>query len=82
MELVDAFYQSGVHDCYTFVFSEHDPRTGFYTMLATSETGRSFSQWTEGMYDPAAENEHLGERRLFAEIGKTLMDHVFGRMAE
>ena len=82
MDLIDAYYEPETIDCYTFVFGERNPQTGHYTMLATSETGRSFSQWTEGRYDPRGSNEHLGERVAFWHIGRTLLSHVFARMAE
>jgi len=41
MELLDCFYQRDIPviDRCSFVFDERDPRTGYYTMLATSETG-------------------------------------------
>jgi hypothetical protein len=45
MNLIDSYSKPGVIDCYTFVFDEHNPRTGYYTMLATDETGGMFSQW-------------------------------------
>ena len=80
MRLIDCFYQEGVIDCYTFVFDEQSPMTGYYTMLATSEEGRGFSQWTEGMYDPDGDNSHLGERPRI--IGERLVNHVLGRLTE
>ncbi len=44
MELIDSYRKDGVLDCYTFVFDEQDPRTGYHTMLALSEDGYTFSQ--------------------------------------
>ena len=84
MELVDCFYQRDIPviDRFTFVFDEHDPRSGYYTMLATSETGATFSQWTEGAYEPGGKNLHLGERVDFQSLGKVLVEHVLGRMEE
>ena len=82
MRLIDSYYQPGVIDCYTFVFDERKPRTAYYTMLATDETGGMFSQWTEGMYNPDGANEHLGMRVLFPYLGKVLVDHVLDRMNE
>ena len=84
MELVDCFYQRDIPviDCFTFVFDERDPRTGYWTMLATSETGASFSQWTEGYYEPDGKNLHLGERVEFQSVGSILVAHVLGRMEE
>jgi hypothetical protein len=84
MELVDCFYQRDIPviDRYSFVFDEQDPRTGYYTMLATSETGAAFSQWTEGYYEPGGKNLHLGERADFQSMGKVLVAHVLGRMEE
>ena len=81
MRLMDCFYQEGVIDCYTFVFDEQSPLNGYFTMLATSESGRVFSQWTEGMYDPdpGGDNVHLGERPRM--IGETLVNHVLERMS-
>jgi len=75
--LIDVFYKSGTIDCFTFVFAERDPRTGSYTMLATDEEGRNFSQWTEGRYDPNGNNEHLGARLCV--IGKALVERVRAR---
>jgi len=84
MELVDCFYQRDIPviDRYSFVFDERDPRSGFYTMLATSQTGGAFSQWTEGYYEPGGKNLHLGERVDFQSVGKVLVAHVLGRMEE
>jgi len=84
MKLVDCFYQRDISviDRFTFVFDEHDPRTGYYTMLATSETGSAFSQWTSGSYEPNGKNLHLGERVEFQSLGKVLVEHVLGRMEE
>ncbi len=82
MELLDTFYKEGVIDCYTFVFSERSPQTGYYAMLATDEDGVKFSQWTDGFYDPDGTNEHLGKRVLFQSLGKVLVEHVIGRMEE
>jgi hypothetical protein len=84
MELLDCFYQRDIPviDRYSFVFDERDPRTCYYTMLATSETGGDFSQWTEGYYEPGGKNLHLGERVDFQSLGKALVEHVLGRMEE
>jgi hypothetical protein len=84
MELLDCFYQRNlpVIDRFTFVYDEQDPRTGYFTMLATSETGASFSQWTEGFYEPEGKHLHLGERVEFQRAGKLLVAHVLGRIAE
>ena len=82
MELIDTFHSPAFIDCYTFVFDEIDPLTHLYTMLATSETGRNFSQWTEGHYIPGEDNSHLGERVRFADVGRPLVEHVLGRMQE
>jgi hypothetical protein len=82
MNPIDSYYKPGVIDCYTFVFDESNPRTEYYTMLATDETGGMFSQWTEGTYDTNGANEHLGERVLFQHLGKVLVEHVLDRMKE
>ncbi len=84
MELTDCFYQRDIPviDCYTFVMDERGSRTGFRTMLATSETGSAFSQWTEGYYEPGGKNLHLGERVDFHSLGTVLVEHVLGRMEE
>jgi hypothetical protein len=84
MNLLDCFYQREIPviDAYTFVFDEVDLRTGFYTMLGTSATGAAFSQWTEGFYEPEGKSLHLGERVEFQSLGKVLVEHVLGRMAE
>ncbi len=70
MDLPDAYYRPGTIDCYTFVCNEQDPRTGYYTMLATDNEGIMFSQWTEGVYDPNGRNEHLGQRVIFGYLGR------------
>ena len=82
MKLIDCFYQAGVIDCWTFVFDEQSPPRGYYTMLAASESGRVFSQWTEGLYDPSpdGDNAHLGQRPRV--IGETLVNHVFARTSD
>jgi hypothetical protein len=80
MELIDTFYQEHMIDCFTFVFDEVDPLTGYNTMLATSETGADFSQWTEGLYVPEGNNSHLGNQ--VCAIGKVLVEHVAGRLEE
>ena len=80
MDLPDAYYRPGTIDCYTFVLSEQDPRTGYYSMLATDDEGIMFSQWTEGMYDPNGRNEHLGQRVIFGYLGRRLVNHVLDRM--
>ncbi len=84
MELLDCFYQRDlpVIDRYSFVFDERDPRTGYYTMLATSETGGAFSQWTEGTYEPRGKNLHLGERVRFQDLGRVRIEHVLGRVSD
>jgi hypothetical protein len=80
MKLIDGFYQDGVIDCYTWVLDDRDPRTGSYTMLATDSDGVMFSQWTEGQYEPAVSNSHLGERpRLMSE---RLVKHILARMSD
>ena len=79
--LIDQFYQPWTYDAYTFVFDERDPGTGYYTMLALSEDGRLFSQWTEGLYTPGAANEHLGRRVALGELGRALLAAVDARLA-
>jgi hypothetical protein len=39
MKLIDQYYKPGTIDCYTFVFDEVTPETGYHTMLALSEDG-------------------------------------------
>ena len=80
MELIDTFYQPGTIDCYTFVFDDQDPNTGYYAMLAMSEDGVTFSQWTDGLYDPAGTNEYLGERVDFHQLGSKVLDCFFARV--
>jgi hypothetical protein len=79
MELIDQFHKDGVIDAYTFVFDEINP-DGSNTMLALSEDGYQFSQWTSGLYDPEGENEHLGGRVLLSEIGAHALDGFFSRL--
>ena len=81
MELIDSYHKDGVLDCYTFVFDEQNPRTGYHTMLAMSEDGYTFSQWTSGLYDPEGENEHLGKRILLSAIGARALDGFFSRLS-
>jgi hypothetical protein len=50
-------------------------------MLALSEDGFKFSQWTSGMYDPEGENEHLGQRILLSAIGARALDGFFSRLS-
>lgn len=80
--LIDVFRtDTPVIDKWTFVFNETNPYNhGYYTMLATSETGWGFSQWTEGDYDPGGDNAHLGYRPR--RIGETLVNYVLSRMTE
>jgi hypothetical protein len=81
MELIGSYRKDGVLDCYTFVFDEQDPRTGYYTMLALSEDGYTFSQGTSGLYDPEGENEHLGRRVVLSAIGVRALDGFFARLS-
>ncbi len=81
MELIDTFYKQHVYDAYTFVFDEQDAGTGYYTMLGMSEDGRSFCQWTQGLYDPAGENEHLGRHVDFHTLGVTVLGHLMDRLS-
>lgn len=80
MKLIDQFHKEGVFDAYTFVFDEVSP-DGFNTMLALSEDGHTFSQWTSGLYDPEGENEHLGQRVLLGAIGTHALDGFFSRLS-
>jgi hypothetical protein len=82
MELLDVFYAPQYIDCYTFVFNDVDSRTHLYTMLGTSMLGESFSQWTEGSYEPNGDNSHLGKQVTFADLAKPLVAHVLSRMNE
>ncbi len=79
MKLIDAFHQDGVIDCWTFVTDERDSWTGYYTMLATDDDGRRFSQWTAGVYEPGEANPHLGDRPRV--IGEVVVEHVIARMS-
>ena len=81
MQLIDVFYQPAVLDCYTFVFDEHDSRTGDYTMLGMSEDGHTVSQWTSGRYEPGTANEHLGSRILLSALGTAALDGFFARLS-
>ncbi len=56
------------------------PYANYHTMLATDETGRMFSNWTEGFYEPGEANPHLGERPRL--IGELLVNHVLSRLEE
>lgn len=81
-ELIGSFYTGEpVIDRWTHVFSEQNPLNGYYTMLATSDTGFGFSQWVEGIYDPDGPNEHLGNEVCLL-AGSALHKHVMARMRE
>lgn len=81
MKIVDVFRTDDpVIDCWTFVFDERDPLTGYLAMLSTDYDGHMFSQWTEGFYNPHGDNYHLGEHPRL--VGETLVKHVLGRMTE
>lgn len=79
MKLLDHFYKPGTYDCHTFVFDEKQGE--FNTMLALSEDGYAFSQWTTGLYDPDGENDHLGTRVPISELGTTVLNAFFGRLS-
>lgn len=81
MELIDSFYKPYVFDAYTFVFDERDEASGYYTMLGMSEDGRSFCQWTQGLYDPDGDNEHLGQRVDFHTLGVTVLGYLMDRLS-
>ena len=80
MELIATFYTPDTIDCYTFVFDELNPG-GYHTMLAMSEDGHTFSQWTSGLYDADGDNERLGERLDFHRLGGRLLTAFFARIA-
>lgn len=80
-QLVDCFHSNEpVIDAWTFVLNEVNPDNGYYTMLATDNTGWGFSQFCEGIYTPDGDNSHLGERPRF--IGEALVNHIMRRMSE
>ena len=82
-ELIASYYTDDpVIDKFTHVFSETNPYNhGYYTMLATDNTGWGFSNWTEGQYEEGGDNSHLGnEVCLLATSG--LYHHVQARMHE
>jgi hypothetical protein len=84
MDLLDCFHHRDIPviDRYTFDFAEHDPRTGYYMMLATSATGSAFSQWTEGYFEPGGNYLRLGERVDFQRLGNVFVEHVLERIQE
>lgn len=77
MEVLDAFYQPDVIDCWTVVLDERNPMNGCYTMLALDYDARMFSQFTEGKYAADGDNSHLGAQVCL--IGKRLVEHVSSR---
>ena len=81
MKLIDQYYKPETVDCYTFVFDEQDPATGYYTMLALSKDGYNVSQWRSGPYDPEGENERLGQRTVLSAIGARALDGFFSRLS-
>jgi hypothetical protein len=81
MELIDQYYKSETIDCYTFVFDEVTPETGFHTMLAMSADCHQFSQWTSGVYDPSGDNEHLGRHMELRDLGSTVLNAFFARLS-
>lgn len=79
VKIIDAFYlDEPVVDHWTIVTDEYNPCTGYYSMLATDNTGWGFSQWTEGRYTPDGDNSHLGNQVCL--IGGTLLNHVLRRL--
>jgi hypothetical protein len=80
MELISTFYKPNTIDCYTFMFDELNPG-GFNTMLALSEDGHTFTQWTAGRYDPDGSNEHLGRRVTLGDVGHAALDGFFARLS-
>ena len=68
-----------VIDKWTHVFNERNPSNGYWTMLATDNTGFRFSQFCEGMYTPDGDNSHLGNEVCLL-IGSALHKHVLARM--
>jgi|SRR5579859_5464389 len=81
MRLIDQYFKPETIDCYTFVFDEVTPETRYNTMLAMSEDGYAFSQWTSGLYDPDDENEHLGRRITIQDLGNTVLNAFFYRLS-
>jgi hypothetical protein len=65
MELIASFYKPDAIDCYTFVFDELNPGD-YHTMLAMSEDGHTFSQWTSGRYEAVAFAQESPSDRLNA----------------
>lgn len=80
MRLIDQFHKDGAIDAYTFVFDEMNP-DGSNTMLALSEDGFKFSQWTSGVYTPDGENEHLSKRIFLSAIGDAALNGFFARLS-
>lgn len=81
MRLIDQYHKPETIDCYTFVFDEVTPETGYNTMLAMSEDGYAFSEWTSGLYDPDGDNEHLGRRITLQDLGNTVLNAFFSRLS-
>ena len=52
-----------------------------HTMLAMSEDGHTFSQWTAGVYEPDAANEHLGRPVTLQSLGRAALDGFFYRLS-
>ena len=80
MELLATYEKDNVIDKYTFVFDEMNPG-GYNTMLAMSEDGYKFSNWTSGLYDPDGPNEHLGRRITLQQLGEAALDGFFYRLS-
>ena len=68
-----------VIDNWTFVLADRDPWTGYYSMLGTDDSGRGFSQFCSGFYEPGEANTHLGERPRYLPEG--LLNHVMMRLS-
>lgn len=81
MELIDTYEKDDTIDCFTFVFDEVNPDSGYYTMLAMSQDGYKFSQWTSGLYDPEGQNEHLGRRITLQDLGSAALTAFFSRLS-
>jgi hypothetical protein len=68
MELIATFYKPATIDCYTCVFDELNPG-GYNTMLAMSEDGHTFSQWTSGLYDADGDNGQAISTSRMSRVG-------------
>lgn len=80
MKLIDTLRQDAEPPIYTFVFDDRNDQ-GAYAMLRMPDSPQwPYSPFLYGEYHRYQENQHLGERVLFHELGSLVMDRFFQRL--